>query len=73
MLTNRLQKIKDNILSKREKSFSDINLLEILERLDGLENLIASSETSPTESRLILEMIVRPASNECGVCGRTIK
>lgn len=73
MLTNRLQKIKNDILAKRVQSFSDTELLEIIERLDGLENLIATSETSPSESRLILKMIVKPESKECEACGRTLK
>ncbi|MBL7770016.1 MAG: hypothetical protein JNK20_13625 [Flavipsychrobacter sp.] len=72
MLTNRLQLIKRDILDKRVKSFSDTELLKVLERLDGLEDIIATSQTSPPESRFILEMIVKPASKECAVCGRTL-
>ena len=74
MLTNRLQKIKNDIQAKNVKSFSETELLEILNNLDRLENLIASSENkSINESRQIFEMIIRPAGNNCQTCGRTLK
>ena len=74
MLTNRLQRIKENIQSKNVNTLNETELLEIIETMDRLENLISSSEgKSLNESRQIFEMIVRPSGNVCQSCGRTLR
>ena len=73
MLTPRLQKIKTNLQGKYLKSFDETQLLTILDRMDKLEILIASSENATlNESQQIFEMIIRPLGNECNICGRTL-
>jgi len=74
MLTNRLQRIKNEIQEKRVKSFTDTELLEILNNLDSLEKLIASADNrNLNESRQLFEMIIRPEGNICKTCGRTLR
>ena len=77
MLTNSLQKIKNDIQSKRVLSYSDTELLEILNHMDAVEDRISSGQalTDPPsfKSEVILEMLIMPEGKGCSICGRKLK
>lgn len=67
MITERLKKVRQKLLSQDEWSAEEKEALQIIEWMDKMEERLSRPNLN-----MVLEIKISPSQKQCGACGRTL-